>query len=50
MPIVKIESVIEPRIKEGFLALLTEIAKACNVDIWVSPPSEEVEEGYGFAV
>ena len=52
---VKVESVIEDRLKEGFLALLTEIAKVCNVEIWVCQPTEEVvegsvDEGYGHGI
>lgn len=57
MATVKVETAIESRVKEGFLALLTEVAKVCNVEIWIVKPSEEVEDehlddvnGYGHAV
>lgn len=40
---VTIETVVDSRIPSGVLALLVEIAKKFEVDIWVSPPKEEID-------
>jgi hypothetical protein len=47
-----IESDVEDRVPKGIITLLTEAAKLCNVDIWVTIPKEEIEseDGYGWQV
>lgn len=46
-----VESDVNERVPTTILSLLTEIAKTCNVDIWVTTPKEEIEsEGYGHGV
>ena len=49
-----VESQVSERIPASILMLLTEAAKVCQVDIWVTIPQEEVnnneEEDYSWGV
>ena len=49
-----VETEIELRLPKSIITLLTETAKVCNVDIWVTTPREEIDEleekGYGSGV